>query len=167
MVGADKVVVDGLRHADDTHLVLVTLGVLGKLCNGIHRIVAANIEEIAYVVLLEDLKQAGINLFSALFALLGKLLSARAESRCGSVLKTGDVLFVCKNSTKIDKILAKKSLNAVAHTVESADSTAVGILVKKTSDNTGKCCIDCRGRSAGLTYDSISVKNSHNFFSYI
>ena len=55
MVGSEKVVIDGLGNADDSYLVSAILRIFRELCDGIHRIVSANVEEISYIVLFEDL----------------------------------------------------------------------------------------------------------------
>ena len=58
MVGAEKVVVDGLGNAHDPAFVANRLHIAADLAAGIHGIVAAVIEEITYVVFLENLKNA-------------------------------------------------------------------------------------------------------------
>ena len=55
VVGAVQVVVDGLGHADDVAGVAHPLHILADLVAGVHGIVAAVVEEVAHVVLLEDL----------------------------------------------------------------------------------------------------------------
>src|SRR5690606_6220930 len=58
VVGGGQVVVDRLRHADDAELVALFLGELGNLVGGILRVVAADVEEVADVVRLEDFEHA-------------------------------------------------------------------------------------------------------------
>ena len=55
VVGAGQIVVDGLGHAHDPALVADLGHVLGDLVAGIHGVVAAVVEEVAHVILLEDL----------------------------------------------------------------------------------------------------------------
>ena len=54
MVGSHKVVVYCFRNSDNTHFVIVALKILAQLRHCIHRVVAADVEEIAYIVLFED-----------------------------------------------------------------------------------------------------------------
>ena len=53
-----QVVVDGLRHADADHLVAELIADLGHLVSGVHRVVAAVVEEVADVVRLEYFDEA-------------------------------------------------------------------------------------------------------------
>ena len=50
VVGARKVVVDGFGNAYYPHVPITGLEVFGKLCDGVHGIVAAYIEEIADII---------------------------------------------------------------------------------------------------------------------
>ena len=56
MIRAEQIVVNGLGHAHNAALVAHRLHILVDLIAGVHGVVAAVIEEIAYIVLLEDLK---------------------------------------------------------------------------------------------------------------
>ena len=86
MVGAHQVVIDGLRHADDTHLVTLLLGELGNLVGRILRVVAARVKEVADVVGFEHLKHA-----LEILALL-ELVTTGAERRARRVTETADGL---------------------------------------------------------------------------
>ena len=55
VVGSKQVVVDGLGHAHHAALIADLLHVLADLVAGVHGVVAAVVEEVAHVVLLEDL----------------------------------------------------------------------------------------------------------------
>ena len=135
VVGYNKVVVDGLGHAHDSHLVIVILQILGKLCNGIHRIVAADIEEVSDIIFLEDGKELFVNFIS--LTNLGKLFTARAESRRGGVLKLCDKSVICKIFVKVNESFLEKSLNTVSHSVKSLNASVVNIFLH-ASDNSGK-----------------------------
>ena len=54
MVGDHQIVVDGLGHAHEADVALDALAVLSQLADGIHRVVAADVEEVADVQLFED-----------------------------------------------------------------------------------------------------------------
>ena len=62
MVGSHKVVVNSLGNTYYAKLVVVGCRISRKLENGIHRIIAADIEEISDIVLFEDLKDLVIGL---------------------------------------------------------------------------------------------------------
>ena len=156
VVGNDKVVVDGLGNTDDSHLVIVSLRILGKLCNGIHRIVSANIEEVSDVVFLEYLKELFVNLVA--LSDLRKLLTARAERRRRCIFKLCYELVVHKELRKVYKSFLKQSLNAVLHSVKSLDSTAVNTLLN-AAYNTRQGSIYRRSRTTRLTNDRITNKH--------
>ena len=161
MVGNDKVIVDGLGNTDDPHLVIVSLGILGKLCNGIHRIVSANIEEVSDVVFLEYLKELFVNLVALSY--LRKLLTARAKRRRRCVFKLCYKLVVLKKLGKIYESFLKKSLNAVLHSVKSLDSATVNALLN-AANNSRQGCIYRRSRTTRLTNDRIT--NKHFIFQH-
>ena len=58
MVCSEEVVVNGFRNSHDAALVTDFLHIFTNLIAGIHRVVAAIIEEVAHVVLLEDFQDA-------------------------------------------------------------------------------------------------------------
>ena len=57
---------------------------------------------------------------------------------------------------QVNEIFLQESLDTVSHTVECVDNSLL-LCKKRTSDNAGKSGVNSRSRSAGLTYDSISV----------
>ena len=154
MVGCRKVVVDSLGHAYNLHFIIVIRRKLRELGNGVHRVVSAYVEEIADVVLLEyfDKTLVGLGISLGRF----HLLSARAESRGGSLLKDLYLLLIGKDLGKIDEIFLKEALNSVTHTVKGVDNS-VCLCVECASDNASKSCVYCRGRSARLSYDRVAV----------
>ena len=58
VVGAEEVVVDRLGNADNSAIIADTAHVAAYLIAGVHRIVAAVIEEVANVILFENFKYA-------------------------------------------------------------------------------------------------------------
>ena len=84
MVSAEQVVVDGLRNTHYAAVVANLLHVLRDLVASIHGVVAAVVEEVTNVILLEDLKDAlviGVVLVGVLH-----LVAAGAEGGGGGVL---------------------------------------------------------------------------------
>ena len=60
MIGSHKIVVYSLRNTYYTKLIIVRCRISRKLENGIHRIVAADIEEVSDIILFEDLEYSVI-----------------------------------------------------------------------------------------------------------
>ena len=54
MVGEAKVVVDGLRHADEPHAAAHPVAVAAELGDGVHGVVAADVEHRADIVLVKQ-----------------------------------------------------------------------------------------------------------------
>ena len=159
VVGADEVVVDRLRNAHNAHLVVAGLRVCRQLCDRVHRVVAADVEEIADVILLEDREELLENALGIL-PYLRELLTAGAERRRRGVLEHIDALIVRKRLAEIDQTLLKETLNAVAHTVQRLDRTVVYVFLH-TADDTRKRRVDRRSRATRLTDDRITNEFFH------
>ena len=157
MVCSAKVVIDRLRNSHNTHLVILLLHICGKLGNGIHRIVTADIEEIADIVLFEDRKYLFKNAVRILFG-IGKLLSARAERRSGRLLQKLERFLIRNERKKVCEIVREYAVNAVTHSVKRSDNSLFPCFLC-TENDTSKSCVDGCGRAAGLSDDSVSVKN--------
>ena len=159
VVCAGKVVVDGLRYADDAHIVADALCEFGELRNGIHRVVTADIEEITNVKFLEN----GDDIFKGLsvFALkvLGELFAARAECRRRGIFEKLQIFF--GHVADVDERFFENAFNAVFSTVYGFN----GITFDRAANNTCESCVDSCCGTAGLTDDSISVKFFHDFCS--
>ena len=161
VIGAHQVIINGLGNADKAHLIVVDLGILGELCHRIHRVITADIEEITNVVLAEQREDLLVVILISLY--LGKLFTARAESRRRRVFKQVDVLGLRKALVQIDKSLLQKALHTVSHAVQRV-TLAVS---KKSANNACKRRIDCGSRTARLSNDSISIQKflCHSLFS--
>ena len=83
-----------------------------------------------------------------------QLLSAGSKRRRRSVDKRVKILSALKSCTEVDHSLAKHSLNAVSHTVQSFYSIAL----KRALDNSRESRVYSGGRSARLSYYCISNK---------
>ena len=156
MVGSHQVVINGFGHANDTDLVIVVSGVIRELQNGVHRIVAADVEEVADIVLLEDTKYLGKGV--GILDMVLQLPAAGSECGGGGAFKGVNFLFGIKNPEKVDKILLKEALDTVFHTVEGFDDTRF-MCLDSTADNTRKGGVNGGGGAARLSNDSVSVKN--------
>ena len=116
-IGVGQVVVDRLGHADAGDRVAELLAHLRDLVRGVHRVVAAVVEEVADVVGLEDLDQPlvlGAVLVEAL-----ELEARRAESAGGRVLEALDRRLVLLRA--VDEVLMQRADDAVAAGVDLAD----------------------------------------------
>ena len=89
MVGVYKIVINGLRLTEDTDVAADLFSIAGKLADGIHGIVAADIKEPADVHLLEFLKKLRINWILQGFR---KLVTAGAEIGTGCPGKSEKLL---------------------------------------------------------------------------
>ena len=87
VVGDHQVVVNGLGYAHKADLAADVGAVIGQLADGIHRVVAADIEEVADVQLLQDLKQLQVDSFPLGGMPVGQLIAAAAQVAGGRTLK--------------------------------------------------------------------------------
>ena len=142
MVGAEKVVVNGLGNAHDAAVVADLLHILGDLVAGIHGVVAAVVAEITHVVLLEDLKDALV--VGVVDVGIGNLVAAGAERGGGGIGQTVELCAVFLVHAK--KLVVQNALDAVVRAVDLRD--AVG--VKRGADDAVSGRIDNGRRAAGL-----------------
>ena len=89
MVGVYKIVINGLRLTEDTDVAADLFSIAGKLADGIHGIVAADIKEPADIHLLEFLKKLRINRILQGFR---KLVTAGAKVSAGGPGKSEKLL---------------------------------------------------------------------------
>ncbi len=84
VIGAEQVVVDGLRNAHNAAVVANLLHILRDLVAGIHGVVTAVVEEVTNVILLEDLKDALI--IGVVYVRISDLVAAGTQCRRRGVL---------------------------------------------------------------------------------
>ena len=103
MIGAEEVVIDGLGDMEDEKVVILGHGDLVDNVGGLGRVVAANVEEVAHVVRLQDVEH-----FLALG--LGGLFANRAQRGGGG---PGDLEQIAPGlGGQVDQILAQDALDA-------------------------------------------------------
>ena len=150
VVGAEKVIVDRLGDAHDTALVADGFHITADLVAGIHRVVAAVIEEISDVVLLEDLENTLI--VGIVFFGIGDLITAGAELggrrvqqqfQFLRILFVHDIEFVFQNT-----------LDPMRGTVDLGDA----LCVKRGADHAVGAGIDDGSGAAGLAENACSAK---------
>ena len=122
-----EVVVDGLGDPDEPDAAAHLGSVAGKLCNGVHGVVAANVEHRADVVFVKQGKQfderGGIRLR------VRQLETAAAQIAGGGALEQLNAHAVVQQDVQLQQLFLEQSLNAVLHTVDGIRAQAAGRLV--------------------------------------
>ena len=146
VVGTEEVVIDGLGYAHDPALVAHGLHIGVDFVAGIHGVVAAVIEEVADVMLLEHLQDpaiVGIVLFRVC-----DLIAAGAQSRGGSVFQQPQLLRILQ--PHVEQTVIQHALDAVLGAQHLRDA---GGLQRRVDDTVGTG-VDDRCRPAGLSDDA-------------
>ena len=164
VVGAHKVVVNGLGHTHDPHGIAPLLGVRRHLGDRIHGVVAADIEEIADVVLFKNIEQTSHHGVLVGRSRGGKLAAAGAQRGGrgeGETLKRGigSVGGRGKKLVEKDDILPQESVHTVAHAVQMPNGTSVGDIGERTADDTRQRGVDGRRGAARLTDYRVAAKS--------
>ena len=146
VVGAEKVVIDGLGNTHDTALIAILEHKLAYLVAGIHGVVAAVVEEITDVILLEYLKNSLIIGIVNIGVL--ELVTAGTKSGRRGVFQQGKFFGIF--GTHIVKNVIKNALDTVSGTVDLGDNIAV----KSGTDSTVCAGVNDRAGAAGLTDDA-------------
>ena len=158
VVGAEEVVVDGLGHAEHAALVADLGHVLADLVAGVHGVVAAVVEEIANVVLLEDLEdplEVGIVGIG-----VGDLIAAGAQQGRRGVEHAGQLFGVFL--VHDHEAIVQHAADAVVGAVDDGDVLA---LEGGLDDAVGAGVDDARG-AAGLADNAVADKRfvGHKWF---
>ncbi len=146
MVGAGQVVVDGLGDAHDAALVAHPVHILGDFVAGVHGVVAAVVEEIADVVLLEDFQNALI--VGVVHIRVGDLVPAGAQGGGGGIEQVLQLLRVLL--VHDHQLIVQHALDAVDGAVDLGD---VFVFQRGLDDAVG-AGVDDGGRTAGLADDA-------------
>ena len=109
VVGAEQVVVDGLGYAHHAAIVAHGLHILVDLVAGIHGVIAAVIEEVADIVLLEHLQNALV--IGVVQLGIGNLVAAGAQRGGGGVLQEAQLLGIFQPHIK--QAVSQHALDAV------------------------------------------------------
>ena len=149
VVGAGKVVVDRLRHANHAQLVALLLRELRNLVGGVLGVVAPYVEEVADVVGLEDLQHA------LKVLLLLELVAAGAEGGTRSVAEGADLLLRLRG--EVDQVLLEDAEDAVQAAVDLLN----GLVVESLGHDAGQASVDDGGRTTRLTHQNVSYEFSH------
>ena len=127
VVGVVKVVVDGLGNAHDPALVARLLHKAADLVTGIHRVVAAVVEEVADVVLLEYLQNALV--VRIVLLRVSHFVAARTQLRRRSVHEQAKLVSVLL--THVVELVLQHTFDPVRCTVDLCDA----VRIQRSPDN--------------------------------
>ena len=131
--------------------------VLCQLADGVHGVVAADVEEVADVQLLQDGKQLLVHSFIGVP--VRQFVAAAAQEAGRRALEQFDVEVVRQQGGQIHHALLQQACNTVAHAVYDIGTAALAAL-----EHTGQTCVDNGSRTARLTNDCIFT---HDDFSFV
>ena len=152
VIGETQVIVDGFGNADEPDAAAHPLAIAAELGDGVHRVVAANVEDSGDVVLVKEGKQ--LRKGHTVLIGVGQLIAAAAQEAGGGPLQQLNAHPVIQHDVQIHDFFFQQALNAVLHAVNLAGPEAPGGLV-----DTGKAGIDDGGGAAGLADDHILAHN--------
>ena len=150
MVGDGQIVVDGLRAADKLLFCTGQQCIVGKLADGIHGVISADIDEDLNLQLVQKLEDSFVNFL--ILVDLRQLVAAGAQECGGSSLQKREVQLILDIIGEIDILLIHETLDAVAHAVNLVVASFHGGL-----EYAGKAGVDDSGGATGLSYDNITL----------
>ena len=148
VVGQAQVVVDGLGHTDEPHRAAHPRAIAAELGDGVHRVVAADVEHRADVVLVKQGEQLDVG--RGVRLRLGELVAAAAQIAGRRALEQLDAEPVVQQDVQLHEFLFQQSLDAVLHAVDLVCAQTAGGFIDACE--TG---IDDGGRAAALADDDI------------
>ena len=148
VVGETQIVVDSLGHTDEPHTAAHLLPVAGQLCDGVHRVVAADVEEVADVQLFQNGEQLFVDGFVGVP--VGQLVAAAAQIAGRGALEQLDAHAVVQQNVELQQLFLEQTLDAVLHAVHLVCTQTAGGFVYAR-----KAGVDHGGRAAALTNDHI------------
>jgi hypothetical protein len=151
-----QVVVDGLGHADDTHIPIPPEGFEMNFVRGVLRIVAANVEEVADIVRLENLEEA-VHVARGVLGLLFEIdfIAAGAQGGGGCVFQAFDrfgLLIV-----DINQLFIEHAQDAVGATVDFFDT----LVVPRFLNHASQARVNHGRGSTRLRHQQISNQFTH------
>ena len=164
VIRAEEVVIDGLGHAHHTALVADLLHVLADFVAGIHGVVAAVVEEIADVVLLEDLQDPLV--IGVVHIRVLHLIPTGTQSGGRGILQKLQLLGVLL--THVKETVVQHALDAMLRAQNPRD---VGVL-QRGMDHAVRAGVDDGSGTAGLAKDACAFQCTHgesllkNLYSY-
>ena len=145
MVGAEQVVVDGLGDAHDPAGIAHLLHILGNLVAGVHGVVAAVVEEITDVILLENLQDALV--IGVIHVRVGDLVPAAAQGRGRGVLEKLQLRRILLVHHK--QLIVQDAHDAMGRAIDFGDAVRI-----QTGTDGAVCAgVDDGSGAAGLAND--------------
>ena len=152
VVGVGQVVVNGLGHADDAHVVAALDGFLVDLVGGVLGVVAADVEEVADVVGLEHLEQP-VHVLGGLLRLLLEInLVAAGAQRGGGRVAAGPRWSALLLVVDVNEFLVEDAEDAVGAAVDFLDA----LVPARFLNDAGQAGVDDGRRAARLRDQEIS-----------
>ena len=149
VVGQGEVVVDRLGHAEEALRLAGEQRVVGELLDGVHRVVAADVDEALDVELVENVEDLDVDVLILVDG--GQLVAAGAQEGGRGALEDLDVQLVLDIVGQIDVLLIEQALDAVAHAVDLVEAAIHGRL-----EHARQAGVDDSRRAAGLSYDDVA-----------
>ena len=161
MVGDGQVVVDGLGAADELLLRAGQQGIVKQLADGVHGIVAADVDEHFDVQLIQQFENALIDRLVLMD--FGQLVAAGAQEGGRGAFEQFQVQFILDMLGQVHILLIHEALDAVAHTVNLVVAAFFGCL-----EHAREAGVDDGRGAAGLTDKYVTLHDVASFlFSYI
>ena len=145
VVGERKVVIDGLRHADDAEFVAALFGEGVDFGGGVLGVVATDVVEVADVVRFEDLEDA-VEVFGLLH-----LVAAGTEGGAGRVTEGAESLLGLGG--EVDELFVQNALDTIEATIDFDDFV---LMLERFRDHPGEASVDDGGRTAALRDEKIA-----------
>ena len=153
VVCTKQVVVNGFRHAHDSALITDLLHILRDFVAGVHGVISAVIEEVTYIVLLENLQDSLI--VGVVLIRIGQLVAAGTQGRGGRVLHNVQLIGVLLSH--VVQLIIQYALDAVGRTQHTGDA----VCFKSRLNHTLGTGVDDRGGTSGLTNDTCAFQFAH------
>ena len=156
VVGEHQVVVDGLGHAHEPDAAAHGLSVPGQLVDGVHAVVAADVEEPLDIQLLQN----GEQLFKHRLVLLrrGQLVAAGAQEGGRRAFEQFDVNVGAQALREVADLFIQQALDAVQHAVHVLRAAVLAGL-----EHARQAGIDDGGGAAALADNCVCHGNSSSF----
>ncbi len=134
VVGDHQVIVDGLGHAHKADVAADVCAVIGQLADGVHRVIAADVEEIADVQLLQNLKQLDVDGLALGGVPVGQLVAAGTQIAGRRALEKLNVQCGFQLIIQYAGAALQHARHAVQHTVDLACTAALAALIHARQD---------------------------------
>ena len=150
VVGVGQIVVDRLGNADKADVAADFGGVVAQFEDGIHAVVAADIEEVADIIAAQHVENFlidGLHLVA-----FRQFVAAASQIRSGGVAQQGELPRRAEHVRQVDHVVLEQPLNAVAHAVNMLYA-----VLAAGAENARKAGIDDTGGAAALADNRVDA----------